>query len=78
MPIEPTLNLLQDLHYRMAYLMQNLSEDNLEKKFTHPDNNKEFAIKEIIATYAWHGKHHLAHITELKNSRIGNSNQDKK
>jgi hypothetical protein len=40
------------------------------KKFIHPDNNKEFTIKEIIATYAWHGKHHLAHITELKNSRM--------
>jgi hypothetical protein len=44
--------------------MQNLSLDDLEKKI--PDNNKEFTIKEIIATYAWHGKHHLAHITELK------------
>jgi hypothetical protein len=66
MSIEPTLNLLEGLHYRMAYLMQNLSLDDLEKKFIHPDNNKEFTIKEIIATYAWHGKHHLAHITELK------------
>jgi hypothetical protein len=68
MSIEPTLNLLEGLHYRMAYLMQNLLDD-LEK-FIHPDNNKEFTIKEIIATYAWHGKH-LAHITELKNSRTG-------
>jgi hypothetical protein len=62
MSIEPTLNLLEGLHYRMAYLML---LDDLEK-FIHPDNNKEFTIKEIIATYAWHGKHHLAHITELK------------
>lgn len=66
MPIEPTLNLLEGLHYRMAYLMQNLSENDLEKKFIHPDNNKEFTIKEIITTYAWHGKHHIAQITELK------------
>jgi hypothetical protein len=66
MSIEPTLNLLEGLHYRMAYLMQNLLDD-LEK-FIHPDNNKEFTIKEIIATYAWHGKH-LAHITELKKTQ---------
>jgi hypothetical protein len=39
MSIEPTLNLLEGLHYRMAYLMQNLSLDDLEK-FIHPDNNK--------------------------------------
>ena len=30
------------------------------------EHSKEFKIKEIIGTYAWHGNHHLAHITELK------------
>jgi cbb3-type cytochrome oxidase subunit 1 len=49
----------------MAYLMQNLSLDDLEKN-SYILTIIEFTIKEIIATYAWHGKHHLAHITELK------------
>ena len=66
MPIHPTLNLLEGLHYRLAFIMKNLSEADLEKSFIHPENNSEYRIKQIIGTYAWHGNHHLAHITNLK------------
>lgn len=66
MPIQPTLNLLEGLHYRLAFIMKNLSEADLEKSFIHPENNSEYRIKQIIGTYAWHGNHHLAHITNLK------------
>ena len=70
MPIGPTLLLLEGLHYRLAYLMKNLSESDLEKSFLHPEHNTSFQIKEIIGIYAWHGLHHLAHITALK-KRMG-------
>ena len=66
MPIEPSLLLLEGLHFRLAYLTKSLSTDDLEKSFIHPEHSKEFQLKEIIGTYAWHGNHHLAHITELK------------
>lgn len=66
MPILPTLTLLEGLHYRLTYIMKNLSESDLEKAFIHPENNSENQIKQIIGTYAWHGNHHLAHITTLK------------
>ena len=66
MPIQPSLSFLKGLHFRLAYLINSLSEADLEKTFIHPENNREFKIKEVIGTYAWHGNHHLAHITELK------------
>lgn len=66
MPIAPTLTLLEGLHFRLTYLMNGLSESDLNKSFIHPEHNASFKIKEIIGTYAWHGLHHLAHITELK------------
>lgn len=66
MPIEPTLSFLEGLHFRLAYLMKSLSEKDLQQSFIHPEHSKEFKIEEIIGTYAWHGNHHLAHITELK------------
>ena len=69
MPIEPTLSFLEGLHFRLAYLMKSFSETDLNKSFIHPENNKEYQLKEIIGTYAWHGNHHLAHITELKNRK---------
>ncbi|RKR10750.1 DinB family protein [Flavobacterium sp. 90] len=66
MPIQPTLTLLEGLHFRLGYIMKNLSELDLEKSFIHPENNSEYRIKQIIGSYAWHGYHHLAHITSLK------------
>lgn len=66
MPISASLILLEGLHYRLYYLLNSLSDSDLEKSFLHPENGKTFKLKEIIGTYAWHGKHHLAHITELK------------
>ena len=69
MPIQPTLSFLEGLHFRLAYLMNGLSEADLQKSFIHPDANAVFQIKEIIGTYAWHGNHHLAHITELKKNK---------
>ncbi len=69
MPIQPTLSFLEGLHYRLAYLMKSLNEEDLEKTFIHPEHNSEFKIKEIIGLYAWHGNHHLAHITELKKKK---------
>jgi len=69
MPIQPTLQLLEGLHFRLAFLMKSLNETDLEKSFVHPEHHKEFKLKEIIALYAWHGNHHLAHITTLKTTK---------
>ncbi|MFE3868024.1 YfiT family bacillithiol transferase [Flavobacterium sp. LS2P90] len=69
MRIQPTLSFLEGLHYRLAYLMKSLNVADLEKTFIHPEHNNEFKIKEIIGNYAWHGNHHLAHITELKKKK---------
>ena len=66
MPVAPSLSFLEGLHFRLAYLMKSFSESDLNKSFIHPEHNASFQIKEIIGTYAWHGLHHLAHITELK------------
>ncbi|SHG72971.1 YfiT family bacillithiol transferase [Flavobacterium defluvii] len=66
MPIAPTLSLLEGLHFRLAYIMKNLSQTDLEKSFIHPENNSEIKLKQLIGLYAWHGNHHLAHIMNLK------------
>lgn len=72
MPIQPTLDLLKGLHYRLAFIMKNLSESDLEKTFIHPSDNSENEIRKIIGMYAWHGNHHLAHITSLKKHKNWN------
>jgi hypothetical protein len=69
MPIEPSLILLEGLHFRLTYIMNHLSQADLDKSFIHPENNSEYSIKQIIGTYAWHGNHHLAQITNLKKDK---------
>ena len=66
MPIASSLQLLEGLHFRWTVLLKSLSDENLERKFIHPEHGNEIALKENIGVYAWHCEHHLAHITELK------------
>ena len=63
-PIEPSLNLLEGLHHRWTLLLRSLSADDVNRKFHHPELGV-VSIDQYIALYAWHGKHHVAHITSL-------------
>ena len=63
-PVEGSLLLLEGLHKRWAELLRTLSQSEMEKTFTHPELG-EVLIYKNIGMYAWHGKHHLAHITSL-------------
>lgn len=65
-PIELSIQLLKSLHARWVVVLKNLSETDLEKQFTHPETGDKITLKEMIALYAWHSQHHLAHITSLK------------
>ena len=65
-PVELSLSLLTALHARWVYFLKSLSANDLEKIFFHPESKKEFALKTILALYAWHSNHHLHHILELK------------
>ncbi|WP_455674964.1 YfiT family bacillithiol transferase [Pradoshia sp.] len=64
LPVESSLMLLAGLHARWTELLRHLSSSDLKKTFTHPDLG-EVLIDKNIGMYAWHGRHHLAHITSL-------------
>lgn len=66
MPISISLDLLEAVHQRWVYLLRSLTKTDLDKTFVHPENNTTYSIKEVVGSYAWHGKHHLAHIVNLK------------
>jgi hypothetical protein len=66
-PAELSLALLDSLHTRWSILLQSISKDQLERKYVHPEEGREYTIAEAIAMYAWHCNHHLAHLILLKN-----------
>jgi hypothetical protein len=67
-PIEPSLNLLEGLHDRLTQFLRSLSETDVMRKFTHPEIGV-INIDRCIASYAWHSKHHVAHITSLRDRK---------
>jgi len=64
---EPALSiaLIKALHAKWVTLLKSLTKDQLQKEFIHPDTKKQVALHNLIGMYAWHGDHHLAHITAL-------------
>jgi len=66
--IEISLILLEALHIRWALLLRSLSLEQLHKSYVHPETGREYKLDETIGIYAWHGKHHLAHINNTLES----------
>jgi hypothetical protein len=67
--IHPSLEILEGLHSRWASLLRSLSEKDFERTYYHPEYNRTYTLGEATGLYAWHGEHHLAHITALKENR---------
>lgn len=68
-PVEVSLVMLESLHDRWVRLMQSLRGDDWKRSFRHPDLGP-MTLEKNLALYAWHGRHHVAHITDLR-KRIG-------
>jgi hypothetical protein len=64
--IEPSLALLGNLHERWVLLLRSLGPSNWARKFRHPEHDALMSLDAALAMYAWHGRHHVAHITSLR------------
>ena len=70
LPVNVSLTLLHALHIRLHELLKNMSRTDLDRTLFHPEPKKEFTLWEFLGLYAWHGRHHTAHITSLR-ERMG-------
>jgi len=68
-PVEVSLTLLDSLHHRWVSLLRSLTPADWERLFRHPELGP-MTLEKNLALYAWHGKHHVAHITSLRD-RMG-------
>jgi uncharacterized damage-inducible protein DinB len=65
-PINISLTLLYALHTRWYSLISDLELKDWERTVFHPEYQKEMTLWYLLGMYAWHGKHHVAHITGLR------------
>lgn len=64
-PIALSLDLLEHLHARWLYLWRRLAAAAWSRRLRHPDLG-EMRVDALLAFYAWHGRHHVAHVTTLR------------
>ncbi|CAN5402661.1 bacillithiol transferase BstA [soil metagenome] len=65
MPIEVSMKIIEGIHERCVKMLESLSEDDFKRKLNHPDSGS-WTLEKFLGLYAWHGKHHTAHITNLR------------
>jgi uncharacterized damage-inducible protein DinB len=65
LPVEVSLQLLESLHLRWVVLLKSLAPADFERTFRHPAMG-QMTLNANLALYAWHSRHHEAHITALR------------
>ena len=60
-----SINHLKAVHFKLVYLLRGLSNKDLERSFVHPESGETVVLRKNIGIYAWHSKHHYAHIENL-------------
>ncbi|QNI36395.1 YfiT family bacillithiol transferase [Edaphobacter albus] len=64
-PIEWSLELIESLHARWVMLLQSFTEEQWKRGYRHPESG-ETMLDVATLLYAWHSRHHVAHITHLR------------
>jgi len=64
-PVELSLALLESLHRRWSLTLRAIQPDQWRRTFRHPETGA-MNLEKALALYAWHGRHHVAHVTALR------------
>jgi hypothetical protein len=65
LPVEPSLAIVEHVHLRWVTVMQAMRQDQFSRPLMHPENGP-MIVDGMLALYAWHGRHHVAHVTGLR------------
>jgi uncharacterized damage-inducible protein DinB len=67
-PVEVSLRLLEPLHERWVRLLRSVKTEEFARTLRHPDHGIR-TFDWLLFLYEWHGRHHTAHITELRKQK---------
>ena len=65
-PIAPSLEILDGVHTRLLTLIDSMTPDQWQRGFVHPEHGRTMTLWQTAALYAWHSRHHVAHINNLR------------
>lgn len=64
-PVAVSLALLEALHDRWARMLESMSDADFARTVHHPEQGRDLSLDDLLQMYAWHSRHHLAHVTGL-------------
>lgn len=62
--IPAALEILTGVHQKWSVLLRGMKISDFEKTYFHPESKREWKLKDVLALYVWHSKHHMAHIEQ--------------
>ncbi|NND77847.1 MAG: putative metal-dependent hydrolase [Flavobacteriales bacterium] len=62
--VSASLLILEGVHLRWNVLLNAMNNEDFNRKYHHPESNREYTLAEATSLYAWHCKHHLAHLLQ--------------
>lgn len=62
LPAEVSLSLLDSLHARIVSVLDGVTDADWARQWTHPAQGRTYTLDTLAAMYAWHGRHHTAHL----------------
>ena len=65
-PIDVSLDLLDALHQRWVALLMSMDPADFNRGLRHPEHGRVLTLAQMLGLYAWHGRHHVGHITSLR------------
>jgi hypothetical protein len=66
LPVDGSLAILDGLHRRWTALLDALDDETWQRAYYHPESAMQWPLWKVAALYAWHSRHHVAHITTLR------------
>ncbi len=64
--INPSLSIIDGVHQRLVMMLKAMTENDFKRTFFHPESKREMSLEFALSLYAWHSRHHLAHIKNAK------------
>src|SRR6059058_2179502 len=65
LPVDVSLRLIDDLHRRWVAMLNSMTDQEFRRTLVHPESG-DWTLEKMLGLYAWHSKHHTAHITSLR------------
>jgi hypothetical protein len=67
-PIEISLTILESVHARWVMVLRAMRDADFARQINHPEAGLQ-TLDRVLALYAWHGRHHIAHVTSLREKK---------